>query len=183
MSLPKINKITPIAQSKLFNIESVDLTFSNGSHRVYERLSPHHHRSVMVIPMLDEETLLLVREYSVGIEDYTISFPKGLVEAEETLFEGANREMMEEVGKGAKNFEFLTSMMLSPNYMRHSIDIVIATDLYDRQLEGDEPEALEVIEWKLRDIDQLLAQPDLMEARSIAVALMMWKRWVSKDRP
>ncbi|MCF6802932.1 ADP compounds hydrolase NudE [Thiotrichales bacterium 19S3-11] len=180
MSLPKINKIIPIAQSKLFNIESVDLTFSNGQKRTYERLSPHHHRSVMIVPMLDEQTIVLVKEYSVGIENYTISFPKGVVEDEETLFEGANREMMEEVGKGANHFEFLTSMMLSPNYMRHSIDIVIATDLYDQQLEGDEPEKLEVIQWKLEAIDQLIAQPDLMEARSIATALIMWKRWISK---
>ena len=82
MSLPKINKITPIAQSKLFNIESVDLTFSNGTKRIYERLSPHHHRSVMVIPMLDEETFILVREYSVGIEDY-INSPNTLKQRNE----------------------------------------------------------------------------------------------------
>lgn len=176
MSKPKINKIHPIAESKLFKIESVDLTFSNGQKRTYERLSPHYHRSVMIVPMLDPETMILVREYSVGIEDYTLSFPKGIIEDGETLFEGANRELMEEVGKGAKHFEFLTSMMLSPNYMRHSIDIVIASDLYDQRLTGDEPEALEPVLWKLSDIDELLTKKDLVEARSIAAALMIWKR-------
>ncbi|MCF6807748.1 ADP compounds hydrolase NudE [Thiotrichales bacterium 19S9-12] len=178
MPYPKIENVQQIAESKLFKVESVDLTFSNGVKRTYERLSPHYHRSVMIVPMLDRETVLLVKEYSVGVEDYTISFPKGLVEKDESLYEGANRELMEEVGKGAKQFEFLTSMMLSPNYMRHNIDIVIASELYEQSLEGDEPEALEVIPWRLVDIDALLAQKNLVEARSIAVALIVWKRWL-----
>lgn len=175
---PVINKIKTMAKSKLFEIESVDLTFSNGVKRQYERLSPKNHRSVMIIPMLDDETMLMIREYSVGIEDYTLSFPKGLVEKNETIFEGANRELMEEVGKGAKKFEALTSMMLSPNYMKHNIEIIIASDLYDQKLEGDEPEALEVVPWKVKDVDLLLAQPDVVEARTIAVALILWKRLI-----
>jgi len=176
---PIINKIKKISSTRLFNIEEVNLTFSNGQKRLYERLSPSTHRSVMIVPMLDEDTFLLIREYSVGVENYTLSFPKGLVEKDEEIFEGANRELMEEVGKGAKNFQFLKNLMLSPNYMTNTINVVIATDLYDKKLEGDEPEPLDVIQWKISNIDALLSRDDFLESRSITALLLLWKNWIN----
>ena len=51
-------------------------------------------------------------------------------------------------------------------------EIVIAQDLYDEKLPGDEPEELEVIPWKLSEINQLLATGECTEARSIAALFM-----------
>mgnify|MGYP003676088273 CR=1 FL=1 len=175
MSRPVITETKTVAKSNLFSVEEIHLTFENGVQRVYERLKPSKHRSVMIVPMLDDETILLIKEYSVGVEGYTLGFPKGLVEADESLLEGANRELMEEVGMGARNFTHMRELMLSPNYMQHKIDVVIAEDLYENKLEGDEPEPLEVVSWKLSDVDALLARPDFMEARSIAALLILWK--------
>ena len=59
--------------------------------------------------------------------------------------------------------------------MQHKIDLVLAEDLYEKRLEGDEPELLEVVRWKLSDIDDLLAQPDFIESRSLTALLLLWK--------
>ncbi len=176
---PTIHNVKKIAASRLFHVEQVDLIFSNGQQRTYERLSQSSHRAVMIIPMLDEETFLLVKEYSVGIDAYTLSFPKGQVEKQEDMFVGANRELMEEVGKGAHSYEYLKDLMLSPNYMTNSISVVIASDLYDKKLEGDEPEPLVVVPWKLSNIDELLEREDFLESRSITALLLLWKKWKS----
>jgi ADP-ribose diphosphatase len=58
------------------------------------------------------------------------------------------------------------------------IDIVIAQGLYKEKLEGDEPEELEVIPWKLDNIQGLLATGECTEARSIA-ALYMTKDYLA----
>ncbi len=42
---PKILKVETVARSRLFNVESVDLEFSNGVRRVYERMRPSGSRS------------------------------------------------------------------------------------------------------------------------------------------
>lgn len=178
---PTIQSIKKVAASRLFHVEQVELTFSNGQKRIYERLSQSSHRAVMVIPMVDHETFLLVKEYSVGIDSYTLSFPKGQVESQEELFVGANRELMEEVGKGAHSYEYLKDLMLSPNYMTNSISVVIASDLYDKKLEGDEPEPLEVVPWRLSNIDELLEREDFLESRSITALLLLWKKWKSNN--
>mgnify|MGYP000090630879 CR=1 FL=1 len=175
MQKPVITETKTVAKSHLFRVEEVHLTFSNGEKRIYERLCPARYRAVMIVPLINEDTILLVREYSVGVEGYTLGFPKGLVEPGENLLDGANRELMEEVGMGAHKFTYMRELMLSPNYMQHKIDLVLAEDLYEKRLEGDEPELLEVVRWKLSDIDDLLAQPDFIESRSLTALLLLWK--------
>lgn len=171
---PTINATRDVASSRLFHIQEVDLTFTNGAKRTYERMKGSGRGAVMIVPMLDTETLLLVREYCVGTEDYQLSFPKGLVDAGEHHKDSANRELMEEVGFGANELELIQNVMLAPGYFRAEMHIYLATDLYEKSLEGDEPEPLEVVRWPLKEYRSLLAQPDFNEARSVA-ALMLVK--------
>lgn len=65
-----------MAKSRLFEIQAVELKFSNGINRTYERFRPFNRDSVMVIA-IDGEDLLLVREYAVGTEQYELGFVKG----------------------------------------------------------------------------------------------------------
>jgi len=67
----------------------------------------------------------------------------------------------------------LTSLSIAPSYLEHMIDVVIAQGLYKEKLPGDEPEELEVIPWKLDNIEGLLATGECTEARSIAAFYMV----------
>ncbi len=58
--------------------------------------------------------------------------------------------------------------------------IVVARDLYEQSLEGDEPEPLEVVTWKLSELDALLERDDFIEARCIA-ALFLAKKWLKEQ--
>ena len=51
--------------------------------------------------------------------------------------------------------------------------IILAEDLSEHREEGDEPEELEVIEWKTSEIDELLMQEDFTEGRSIAALYLV----------
>ncbi|MCK4840711.1 MAG: ADP compounds hydrolase NudE [Methylococcales bacterium] len=170
---PKILKTTTIAESRLFRIEAIDIKFSNGQQREYERLSRNSSTgAVLIVPLLDDETVLLIREYSAGVDRYELGLPKGKIDTGEELLAAANRELKEEVGYGANKLHHLSSLTLAPSYLEHSIDIVIAENLYPEKLEGDEPEELEVIPWKLDNIQDLLATGECTEARSIAALYM-----------
>ncbi|SET23386.1 ADP compounds hydrolase NudE [Thalassotalea agarivorans] len=172
-ALPKINGRKEVARSRIFAIESVDLTFSNGETRVYERMMGKSKGAVMVIPMLDDETMLLVREYCGGTHSYELGFPKGLVDEGEQAVEAANRELKEEIHYGARSIEKLHSLSMAPAFFDAHMDIFVANNLYPESLPGDEPEPLEIVPWKVSDYHSLLAQPDFKEARSIA-ALMLF---------
>jgi ADP-ribose diphosphatase len=121
-----------------------------------------------MVPMLDEDTVLLVREYATGIEGYELGLPKGRLDRDETVAQGANRELKEEVGYGARDLHILATLSLSPTYMSAMTHVVLARDLYPERLQGDEPEELEVVPWKLSELHTLLTEPEVSEGRSIA---------------
>jgi len=163
-----------VAQSRLFGIERLELRFSNGEERVYERMRSPRIPAVMVVALKDDNTVILIREYACGVDDYTLSLPKGAFDHHgEHVFEAANRELMEEAGYGANKFTELKKLSLSPSYMGHLIHIVLAEDLYEKRLPGDEPEPIEVIEHPLEDIDSLIANEDFSEARALAALYMV----------
>jgi ADP-ribose diphosphatase len=169
---PKICSREVIAQTRIFRVEAIDLHFSNGEQRRYERLLGGERGSVLVVPMLDEDTVLLIREYSAGSDDYQLGLPKGRMEAEEDPLQAADRELREEVGYGARDLRLLDTLTIAPAYIQHHTHIVLARDLFPDKRPGDEPEPIEVVPWRLSEWQSLMAQPDLTEARSIAALYM-----------
>ena len=142
---PDILKVETVARSRLFTVESVDLAFSNGARRVYERMKPSEREAVMIVPIIDNQ-VVLIQEYAVGLESYELGFPKGLIDPGETVFEAANRELKEEVGFGAEKLDFLSKLTMAPSYFSSKMNIVVAEGLYPERLEGDEPEASAVLQ-------------------------------------
>lgn len=176
---PEILDTKLVAESRLFKVESVHLRFSNGVERMYERVRNSGRGAVMLVPLLDEHTILLIREYSAGTDSYELGFPKGLIDAGENALQAGNRELMEEIGYGAKQLTPLKQVTLAPGYFGSRMDILLAQDLYPEQREGDEPEPLEVVPWPLDKIDELMAWPDFSEARSIC-GLFLLQDWLNK---
>jgi ADP-ribose diphosphatase len=169
---PRILNTELIASTRIFRIEQLDLEFSNGERRSYERLNGGDRGAVLIVPMPDPETLLLIREYAVGSDRYELAFPKGRIEQGEDILDAADREIREEIGYGARRLELMRSVALAPGYIRHRTHMVLARDLFEAPLPGDEPEPVEVLPWRLDRVDELLARDDFSEARSL-LALML----------
>jgi ADP-ribose diphosphatase len=167
-ALPQIRATRLRDPSKLFQVEQLDLEFSNGARRTYERMKSSGLGAVIIVPMLDEDTVLLVREYAVGLHHYEIGLPKGRLEHGESVLEGAQRELKEEIGYGARDLQELTRLSLAPGYMTHITRVVLARNLYPEKLEGDEPEELEVVPWPIHDLLPITQRDDCTEGRSIA---------------
>jgi len=177
---PTISNIANIAITRFFNIQSMDVVFSNGEKRQYERLKPPGNGAVLVIPMLDDETVLMIYEYSGGTDRYELALTKGKIDDGETPLEAANRELIEEIGYGAKKLTYMKAMSIAPGYQSSITHIILAQDLYEEIAQGDEPEPLEVVKHKLANLETLVYNDDLTEARSIA-ALYMAKEVIKQQ--
>lgn len=173
---PTITAIEEIARTRLFRVERIGLRFPAGTEATYERVRGSARGGVLVVPMLDADTVLLVREYAVGVDRYELGLPKGRIEGTEAVEEAANREIMEEVGYAARSLLCVKSITLAPGYFTHVTHIVLAQDLYPQTRAGDEPEPLEVVPWRLDALDDLVAREDVTEARSIAALYMVRDR-------
>jgi ADP-ribose diphosphatase len=179
--LPIIHARREKDPGRLFRVEKLDLEFSNGERRTYERLLSTGLGAVIVVAMQDEDTVLLIKEYAAGLHHYELGLVKGRLEAGESILEGAQREMKEEIGYGARQLLELTSLSLAPGYMSHVTRVVLARDLYPEKLQGDEPEELEIIPWPLADLHTLVQRPDCTEGRSIA-ALYIARDYLQQEK-
>jgi len=159
-----------VASSRLFRVEELQLRFSNGVERTYERLvgKGSGYGAVMIVALADAENALLVEEYCGGTDTYELSLPKGLIEPGEDVLEAANRELKEEAGFGARRLELLTELSLSPGYMSQKIQVVLARDLYPEQLPGDEPEPMRLDKVNLHELSSLVQHPQFSEGRALA---------------
>ena len=159
-----------------FHVEDVHLKFSNGEERHYRRMANQGHGAVLIVPMLDDDTVLLIREYAVGVDGYELQCPKGRVDPGETFDQTANRELKEEIGMGARQLEHINTLSIVPGFMSHQTQIFMARDLYEERLPGDEPEDLEVVPWSIHKLDELITRADCTEARSIAALYQVYHR-------
>lgn len=181
--LPTVTQQKTVAQSRIFRIEQLDLRFSNGVEVEYERLrgSGPPTGAVLIVPMLDEHTVLLIREYAAGVMRYELALPKGKLEIGEDMLDGANREIMEEVGYASNKLTHLSTVTLAPGYLSHQTHIVLAEDLYEKREPGDEPEEIDVVPWSLKKLPELFAQAECTEARSIAALYMVRDRLLAGE--
>ncbi|WP_043308038.1 ADP compounds hydrolase NudE [Pseudomonas sp. ML96] len=164
-----------VASSRLFRVEELQLRFANGVERTYERLvgKGSGYGAVMVVALLDAEHAVLVEEYCAGTDDYQLSLPKGLIEPGEDVLVAANRELKEEAGFGAERLELIAELSLSPGYMSQKIQVVLARDLYEESLPGDEPEPLRVDKVNLRELSALVQHPQFTEGRALAALYLV----------
>ncbi len=64
--------------------------------------------------------------------------------------------------------------------MGHRTNLLLARHLYPAKLQGDEPEPLEVVPWKLSELDKLLAMDECSEGRSL-LALYITRDILAKE--
>jgi len=165
--MPTIKNKEILTTTSLFKIEKLDIDFKNNVSRQYEIISGTGSGAVMVIPIINDR-IILIKEYAAAIDDYCLSFPKGKIDSGENLIKSANRELQEEIGYKSEKLSHIYTLDLAPGYINHQTHIVLATDLNPSKLDGDEPEDLEIIEWKIDNIDDLFLKNKNIDSRTIA---------------
>lgn len=167
---PKIHSITSLVKTRCFHIEQLELTFSNQENRTYERLVGSDQGAVLVVPMLDDDTVLMVYEYCGGTDRYELGCVKGKIDAGETAIQTAARELTEEIGYQANTLELLKTVTLAPGYQSNFTHIVLARGLTFVGISdtGDEPEPLVVVKKSLSNLSDWVYDKDLTEGRTLA---------------
>jgi ADP-ribose diphosphatase len=122
----------------------------------------------------DGETVYLVRQPREAVDDPgLLELPAGKLDEEgESPLDTAQRELAEEIGKGARTWQHLTSFYTSPGFTNEECHLFMATDLYDESSEADEDERIEIVEVPLSRLDQTIR--DCRDSKSLIG--LLWLR-------
>lgn len=84
---------------------------------------------VNVIPRLDDDRVVLVRQWRFGIGAETLEIPGGMVEPGEEPADAAARELLEETGYRARHLEPLGEVEPNPAFLANRCTSYLATGL------------------------------------------------------
>lgn len=106
----------------------------------YKREIVVHKGSAVVIPVFDDGTVALVRQYRHAAGKHLLEICAGTLNEREDPEAGARRELEEEIGVTAGKLEKLCEFYVSPGFVTEKMYLFLATDLAEtaQNLESDE---------------------------------------------
>jgi len=109
----------------------------------------------------DDTHVWLVRQPREALGRSTLELPAGKLDVDgESALETARRELAEEVGREAENWQEVRAYYPSSGYSDELVHVFAATGLRAVDVEPDAGERIEVVPWPLADIDAALAETD-----------------------
>jgi len=136
----------------------------------------HHPGAVAVLPLHDDGTVTLVRQYRVAVDGDIWELPAGLRDVEgEPPVETASRELIEEAGLAAAEVRYLTSFHNSPGCSDEVVQIFLATGLTevpdDRQ--GVEEQHMEVARLPMAEALAMVGDGRITDSKTVIGLLLL----------
>jgi ADP-ribose pyrophosphatase len=131
-----------------------------------------HHGAVAIVPRLNAETVLLIKQYRQAVGETLLEIPAGTLEDGEDADACAARELEEEIGYRPGTLRRMFSQYLAPGYSSEVLHAYFAEDLIQTQTHADEDEVIEVVPVKLDEIEPMILDGRIKDAKSIAALLV-----------
>jgi ADP-ribose pyrophosphatase len=162
-------------EGKFLKVErdKVQLPDGKTSTREYIR----HPGAVVILPLFDDGTVLLERQFRYPLNQVFIEFPAGKIDAGEDPLRCAQRELQEETGYTATDWKFLCTIHNAIAYSDEHLDIFLARGLVPGKSKLDEGEFLETFVTSLDDLLSRVKQGTVSDVKTIIGAF-----WLDKIR-
>jgi ADP-ribose pyrophosphatase len=131
-----------------------------------------HPGAVVILPFLDAETILLIRNRRYAVGQILIELPAGTLERNEDPINCAGRELLEETGHLAGRLTPLRTFFTSPGIMSEKMYSYAAYDLEPQQRALEEGEDIELVSASFDQAIQMIHDGQIQDGKSIATLLL-----------
>jgi len=169
-----VKRITEIYRGGIFNFVTEALILPNG--RNAEMAFIRHPGSTAVIPLLNDDTVVMELQYRHPVGEYLLEIPAGTMEPGESPLDCARRELKEETGYAAGKFVKLGKVYIIPAYSNEVIHVYIARDLTPYEQNLDHDEIIEVVNYPLKEALQMVDEGRITDALTVLSLQMAWSR-------
>lgn len=135
-----------------------------------------HPGAVVVVPLLDDGSLLLERQFRYPVAQVLLEFPAGKLERGERVIDCAVRELREETGYSAAEWALGGTMHNAAAYSTEIIHLVFARGLQPGPAQPDDGEFIELVTMREDELDALSARDELTDVKTL-VGLLWLAQW------
>ena len=111
-----------------------------------------HPGAVVILPLFEDGSVLLERQFRYPLNQVFVEFPAGKIDPDETPLDCAKRELQEETGYTATDWQFLCTIHNAIAYSDEHLDIFLARGLTAGASRLDDGEFLETFSAPLADV-------------------------------
>ncbi|MDP8992936.1 MAG: NUDIX hydrolase [Actinomycetota bacterium] len=151
-------------------IEVATGRFSSPDGDEFERELVHHPGAVSVVPVLDGDRVVLLRQYRAAVDRELLEIPAGKLDVEGEGAEAtARRELEEELGLRAGRLDKLAEFYNSPGFSDEHSVVFLGRDLErcETSLQGVEEQHMTMEEVDLERVPDLIARGEIVDAKTI----------------
>ena len=145
------------------------VSLPDGSEAVRE--IAEHVGGAVVLPVDENGFVYLVRQFRYAMGQHILEAPAGALNSGEEPHLCAMRELSEETGFTAQNYEFLGEIYPSPGYCREVLYVYLATELKHGKAHLDEGEFLQTEKHKFEEIFQMALLGEIKDAKTALAVL------------
>lgn len=167
----KILKETIKYEGNFLKFASVDVELPDG--KLGNRDVIRHPGASAIIPFIDEDTVILVKQYRAAIKKSLLEIPAGKLELNEDPLMCAKRELEEETGMKSDNFNYLGSIATGAGFTDEVIHIYKAANLYKGSKTCDEDEFIEIYKYKLSEVKKMIKDGKIIDAKTISAFMYL----------
>ena len=170
--MAKINKTKEIYSGKIFSFVTEDVTLPNDSRT--EMAFVQHPGSTAVVPLLDDNTVIMEIQYRHPVRDYLFEIPAGTMDPGESPLACARRELEEETGYVADEFIELGEVHILPAYSNEKIHVYLARGLTPSRQNLDQDEIIKVVTHPLDQVLEMITAGRITDALTILSLQRAW---------
>ena len=154
-----------IFKGRVVTLDIDTVTLPNGATIELEMI--HHPGAAAVVPMKEDGTVILIRQYRHAAGGYIYEIPAGKLHPGEDPKLCAARELQEEIGYRADSLVLLTSILTTPGFTDEVIHIYKGTGLTKGKQDLDHDEVIEIVELPLEKALAQIIDGTIRDAKTI----------------
>lgn len=154
-------------------LKFVNITVELPDGKIGTRDIIRHPGAAAIIPFIDEETIILVKQFRTALNKVLIELPAGKLEKDEDPLICAKRELEEETGYKSDNIEYLGTIATGAGFTDEVIHLYKATSLYEGIKSGDEDEFIEIYKYKLDDVKKMIKNGEIIDTKTISAFMYL----------
>jgi len=161
----RVNRQEIIRHGRVFDVTLENVSLPNGACIDMEII--RHPGAAAIVALTDNHEILMLKQYRHAIGTYWWEIPAGTFDGREAPLTCAQRELTEETGYAARNWEALGAVTPLPGYSDEKIHLFLARDLTPADQHLDFDEIIEVHPLPLDQVVAMIIDGRIDDAKSI----------------